>query len=37
MTGTSQSTTFRRIKDGSLRIRKYGRAVLIIGFAEPAE
>jgi hypothetical protein len=37
LTGTSKPTTYRRIKDKTLRVRKYGGLTLILGFAdEPA-
>lgn len=33
-TGTSRSTVYRRIADGSLRTRRYGDITLILGFAD---
>jgi hypothetical protein len=32
-TGCSKATTYRRIADGTLRVRKYGDITLVIGFA----
>jgi hypothetical protein len=33
-TGCSVPTTYRRIRDGSLKVRKYGGLTLILGFAD---
>jgi hypothetical protein len=32
-TGCSKATTYRRIADGTLKVRRYGDITLIIGFA----
>jgi hypothetical protein len=33
-TGCSRATTYRRIADGTLRVRRYGDITLILGFAD---
>jgi hypothetical protein len=35
-TGCSKATTYRRIADGTLKVRRYGDITLIIGFAGDA-
>jgi excisionase family DNA binding protein len=35
-TGTSRETTYRRIKDGTLRSVKYAGVTLVLGFADRA-